>query len=150
MRRVRDAARYADQQPLSSGRRFMVAVAGSVAVAVAMGTIGLYVLVSGDPDDRGAAAGVLVGFVAFLVMPAVLVVRFSDRYRARSIAAPTDEWARSSSGRLPWLFVGAMALVAVGVWQILSDAASAGVLLIAIAGAAVALVVGLLLRADGR
>ncbi len=150
MRRVRDAARYADQQPLSSGYKFLFAIAGSVAVAVVIGTIGLYALVSGNSDDRGAAAGVWVGFVAFLVMPTVLVIHFSNRYRARPVAVPASAPERPSIGWVPWLFLAAMALLAVGVWQVLSRRAATGVALLALAGAAIAVLVAVFRRTDGR
>ncbi len=91
MQRLHEAARYADQQPLSSARRFTAAVVSSVTVAVAMGAVGLFALVSGDVDDRGAAAGGLFGFVAFLVVPTVMVINFSNRYRAGAVDRPTGE-----------------------------------------------------------
>ncbi len=160
MQRLQEAARYADQQPQSSARRFTTAVVCSVAVAVAMGTVGLFALVSGDVEDRGAAAGGLFGFVAFLVVPTVMVINYSNRYRAgagdRSTAERVEESTAvfapklSTTGWLAWLFVGALALIAIGFWQILSDRASTGVWLIVIAVANVAFVVAMVRRAEGR
>ncbi len=160
MQRIRDAARYADQQPLSNARRFTTAIAGSVAVAVAMGTVGLFALVSGDPDDRSAAAGLLAGAVAFLVLPTALVIHFSNRYRAhradrltggREDPSTASSIARlSSTGWLLWLFIGALALIAIGIWQVLGGTASTGAWLIVIAVADVALVVAMVRRADRR
>lgn len=56
----------------------------------------------------------------------------------------------STRGWLAWLFVGALAVIATGVWQILAGRASTGVWFIVIAVADVALVVTLVRRAEKR
>jgi hypothetical protein len=141
---VREAATHAAMLYRGGRTRFYVALTLLVVFAIACAALAVVYPAMGAPDATEAMVTGATGAVAFSTIAIWGVRKFSEQSRRTSDgAAKAAPRHQRSTPWLALLVVGALLLVAVGIWQLTLRNSATGLLLIGLAVANVVLVEGI-------